>query len=218
MQRGVSYALVGKSGTGKSTLLNIIAGFLAPGSGTITIGGNTVTGQRAKTAFLFQELVLFPWQTVKEAVAMPLKLSGEKESIDSAVSELLTELHIGHHKDKYPHELSGGEKQRVALARTLINEPDLLLMDEPTSALDAMTKETLQGIILRQQQKSGATLILVTHDIEEAVMLGQYILILNEDGTLSMLDNPFFAIKNPREKLEFYDECIKIRKLMKLQS
>jgi NitT/TauT family transport system ATP-binding protein len=91
-------------------------------------------------------------------------------------------------------------------------------MDEPTSALDAMTKETLQGIILRQQQKSGATLILVTHDIEEAVMLGQYILILNEDGTLSMLDNPFFAIKNPREKLEFYDECIKIRKLMKLQS
>ncbi len=218
MQRGVSYALVGKSGTGKTTLLNIIAGFLSSDSGDVTIDGRPVSGQRAKTAFLFQELGLFPWQTVAEAVAMPLKISGAKGNTHASVSQLLGELHIENHKDKYMHELSGGEKQRVALARTLINEPDLLLMDEPTSALDAMTKESLQAMILRQQQKSGAALIFVTHDIEEAVMLGQYILILNEDGTLSMLANPLFALENPRDNLEFYDECIKIRKLMKLQS
>ena len=214
LQRGCTYALIGKSGVGKSTLLNLIAGFSRPDRGTVTIGGAPLQGPRKQTAFLFQELGLFPWQTVKDAVAMPLKIAGSHN--DNAVLSLLDDMHLRHHQNKYPHELSGGERQRVALARTLINTPDLLLMDEPTSALDAMTKAALQALIRRQQQKRGATLIFVTHDIEEAVMLGQTILLLHEDGTVTVLDNNGYAIQNSREQLGFYDECIRLRKLLKM--
>ena len=218
LQRGGAYALIGKSGIGKSTLLNLIAGFLKPDSGQVTIEGKQVTGPRAQTAFLFQELGLFPWQTVFQAVAMPLKIHGNTSDIPARVLSLLAELHLDQHKDKYPHQLSGGERQRVALARTLIGNPDLLLMDEPTSALDAMTKEELQSLILRQTQARNTTLLFVTHDIEEAVLLGQTILILGEDGTLSRLENPCFGIQNPRESLAFYDETIQIRTLLRVES
>lgn len=218
LQRGCTYALIGKSGAGKSTLLNLIAGFIQPEHGSVKINGAHLVGPRTETAFLFQELGLFPWQTVMDAVSMPLRLRRLKKDASNAVTALLTELHLENHKDKYPQELSGGERQRVALARTLISAPDLLLMDEPTSALDAMTKEELQSLILRQQQKLGATLLFVTHDIEEAVILGQDILLLSEDGVLSQLENPCFSIQNPREQLGFYDECIRLRKLIKMES
>ena len=218
LQRGGAYALIGKSGIGKSTLLNLIAGFLKPDSGQVTIDGKQVTGPREQTAFLFQELGLFPWQTVFQAVAMPLKIHGNTSDIPARVLSLLAELHLDQHKDKYPHQLSGGERQRVALARTLVGNPDLLLMDEPTSALDAMTKEELQSLILRQTQARNTTLLFVTHDIEEAVLLGQTILVLNEDGTLSYLENPCFGIQNPRESLAFYDETIQIRTLLRVES
>ena len=218
LQRGRTYALIGTSGVGKTTLLSLIAGFIKPDRGALTIAGKPVAGPRKETAFLFQELGLFPWQTVFEAVSMPLRVRGNAKRIDDLVWPLLTELHIEQHANTYPHQLSGGEKQRVALARTLVGDPDLLLMDEPTSALDAMTKEALQTLILRQTQKRGATLLFVTHDIEEAVLLGQTILLLNEDGTLSSLDNPCFAMQHPREQLAFYNECIKIRKLLRVAS
>ena len=218
LQRGGAYALIGKSGIGKSTLLNLFAGFLKPDSGQVTIEGKQVTGPREQTAFLFQELGLFPWQTVFQAVAMPLKIHGNTSDIPARVLSLLAELHLDQHKDKYPHQLSGGERQRVALARTLIGNPDLLLMDEPTSALDAMTKEELQSLILRQTQARNTTLLFVTHDIEEAVLLGQTILVLNEDGPLSYLENPCFGIQNPRESLAFYDETIQIRTLLRVES
>ena len=218
LQRDSTYALIGKSGIGKSTLLNLIAGFIKPDLGHIAINGKTVTEPRKETSFLFQELGLFPWQTVYQAVSMPLKMRLGSKDHSAQVMSLLTELHLEQHKDKYPHQLSGGEKQRVALARTLISDPDLLLMDEPTSALDAMTKEELQNLILRQRQLRGATLLFVTHDIEEAVLLGQTILILNEDGTLTAQENPCFAIQNPREDIAFYDECIRIRKILRLEA
>ena len=218
LQRGGAYALIGKSGIGKSTLLNLIAGFLKPDSGHVLIDGKQVTKPREQTAFLFQELGLFPWQTVFQAVAMPLKIHGNTSDIPARVLSLLAELHLDQHKDKYPHQLSGGERQRVALARTLVGNPDLLLMDEPTSALDAMTKEELQSLILRQTQARNTTLLFVTHDIEEAVLLGQTILVLNEDGTLSYLENPCFGIQNPRESLAFYDETIQIRTLLRVES
>lgn len=218
LQRGGAYALIGKSGIGKSTLLNLIAGFLKPDSGHVLIDGKQVTKPREQTAFLFQELGLFPWQTVFQAVAMPLKIHGNTSDIPARVLSLLAELHLDQHKDKYPHQLSGGERQRVALARTLVGNPDLLLMDEPTSALDAMTKEELQSLILRQTQARNTTLLFVTHDIEEAVLLGQTILVLNEDGPLSYLENPCFGIQNPRESLAFYDETIQIRTLLRVES
>lgn len=217
LEQGRSYALIGKSGSGKSTLLNLIAGFHKPEKGSITIQNMVIQKPRKETAFLFQDLGLFPWQTVEEALSMPLRIKGRKKDILKVVMELLQRMHLENYKEKYPQELSGGERQRVALARTLIGEPDLLLMDEPSSALDAMTKEELQRIILKEQQMRKATLLFVTHDIEEAMILGQNILVLNEDGTVIMLDNPYYSIENVREQLGFYQECIKLRKLLKLE-
>jgi ABC-type nitrate/sulfonate/bicarbonate transport system ATPase subunit len=216
LEKEGAYALIGKSGSGKSTLLNLIAGFLQPDSGTIRVKGEVITGPRRETAFLFQELGLFPWQTVEEAVAMPLRLMGQQKEISDRVSRLLEHMRLDQYTNKYPSELSGGERQRVALARTLISEPELLLMDEPTSALDAMTKEELQGLILKEQQRSRSTLLFVTHDIEEAMLLGQFILVLGEDKQVIKLKNPYYLVDNPREQLGFYEECIKLRQLLKI--
>lgn len=217
LEQGASYALIGKSGTGKTTILNLIAGFLKPDQGTIRINGNKLQNPRRETAFLFQELGLFPWQRVTEAVSMPLKLRGQMNGVEKAVNQLLFKMGLDKHRNKYPQELSGGEQQRVALARTLIGEPDLILMDEPTSALDAITKEELQEIIRGEQQKRQATLLFVTHDVEEALILGQHILILKEDGTVTQIENPYYLIENAREQLGFYEECIKLRKLIKVE-
>ena len=147
---------------------------------------------------------------------MPLGLKKiqDKKVAEKEVLALLEEMGLGRLKDKYPHELSGGQKQRVAIARTLIGKPDFLLMDEPTSSLDAMTKEQIQQLILTQQQKLKTTLLFVSHDIEEAVLLGEEILILHKDGTIQEIDNPYFTQKNAKEQLGFYETCIGIRKLM----
>ena len=211
LEENTAYALIGKSGSGKSTLLNLIAGFLKPDKGIITINGLAVNQPRRETSFLFQELGLFPWQTVTEAIAMPLKIKGWKKGYNQTVEAMIKEIGLDGHQHKYPKELSGGERQRVALARTLIEKPDLLLMDEPTSALDAMTKEVLQNLILQEQMKQKGTFLFVTHDIEEAMILGQNILIIHEDGRISSIPNPFYGIHKPREQLGFYDACIKIR-------
>ncbi|MDF2540506.1 MAG: transporter ATP-binding protein [Herbinix sp.] len=246
--KGYSYALIGKSGVGKSTLLHLLAGFIKPTTGSIVIDGQLLEKPRRKTSFLFQDLGLFPWQTVYEAVSMPAKIKlnplGEanervekkvvddtafddkmyknkwkeirhtKEEISESVMELLGEMGLKEHKEKYPHELSGGERQRVALARALIGKPDFILMDEPTSALDSMTKELIQRLILKQQQKGKATVLFVTHDIEEAVLLGERILLLGNNGTMKELKNPFYGLENAKEQLGFYEICIMIRKLL----
>lgn len=217
LEQGVSYALIGKSGSGKTTMLNLIAGFFKPDGGTVSINGTRVSGPRKETAFLFQELGLFPWQTVEEAVAMPLKLRGGKQGVKEAVYCLLEKMGLEKHGNKYPQELSGGEQQRVALARTLIGGPDIILMDEPTSALDAVTKEELQRVIREEQQRRGTTLFFVTHDVEEAMRLGQYVLILKEDGKVEQRENLCYFTKDAREQLGFYEECIELRKLLKME-
>lgn len=220
LEKGKSYALIGKSGVGKSTLLNVIAGFNQPSNGSVLINGQKQKNTRESTAFLFQDLGLFPWQTVQEAILMPLRLKkvGNIEEARQEVLTLLKDLGLEELKDKYPHELSGGQKQRVAIARTLIGKPDILLMDEPTSALDAMTKEQIQHLILTQQQKLKTTLLFVSHDIEEAVFLGEVVLILNKNGSIQQIENPYFAQKNAKEQLGFYEACIEIRKLMNVET
>lgn len=219
LMKGVSYALIGESGVGKSTLLNLIAGFYKTSQGSIVINKEVLNKPRKGTSFLFQELGLFPWQTVYEAIAMPAEINyiNDKVNVKDSVINLLNEMNLEELINKYPHELSGGERQRVALARTLISKPDLLLMDEPTSSLDAMTKENIQQLILRQQQKLNCTLLFVTHDIEEAVLLGEKILILNLDGKINELENPYFKLNNAKEQIGFYDQCIKIRQLIKVR-
>lgn len=220
LNKGTSYALIGKSGVGKSTLLNLIVGFIQPSQGSLIIGGQTVKKSKGQTAFLFQDLGLFPWQTVTEAIMMPLLLKNKKNltAAKEQVFSLLREIELEGLRDKYPHELSGGQRQRVAIARALIGKPELLLMDEPTSSLDAMTKEHIQQLILAQQQKLKTTLLFVSHDIEEAVFLGEVILILNKNGTIQEVENPYFAQKDAKEQLGFYEACIEIRKLMNMET
>jgi len=216
LKKGESYAVIGKSGVGKSTLLHLIAGFLKPNSGRIYIDQQEIKTIRKNTAFLFQELGLFPWQTVAQAVGMPLQLikAGNASEIKKRVLSMLKEMNLEHLKDKYPKELSGGEQQRVALARILITNPDLILVDEPTSSLDAMTKEQIQKLILKYQQKLKATMLFITHDIEEAVYLGKHILLLKPGGAFQIIGNPFYSVPRAREQLGYYEQCIEIRKLI----
>ena len=145
---------------------------------------------------------------------MPLKLDKRHTSqeIKERVTALIKEVGLNGMEHKYPAELSGGQKQRVALARTLINEPELLLMDEPTSKLDEMTKEQIQQLISVQIQQRHTTLLFVTHNIEEAVFLGQYILLLQENGEIETLINPLFGVDRAKDDLSFYQACIEIRK------
>ncbi|WP_182200181.1 ABC transporter ATP-binding protein [Paraliobacillus salinarum] len=219
LDKGVSYALIGQSGIGKSTLLQLLAGFISPDSGSIYINDKKLIKPRVKTGFLFQELGLFPWQTAFDSIKMPLQMhtSVQKESLKSSVFKWLKELQIEDCHERYPHELSGGQKQRVALARTLITEPDFLLMDEPTTAIDAMTKESIQALILAQHKKQQTTMLFVTHDIEEAVYLGEVILIMREGGKITRIPNPLFGIENNRETLAFYQACIDVRKHINLE-
>ncbi len=214
LKKGASYSLIGKSGTGKSTLLNLAAGLLSPKEGSIEILSAPLKGTRKETAIMFQELALFPWQTVYQAASMPLKLSGKKEKQDRRVAELLEELGLSGLQSNYPHQLSGGERQRAALARGLIGQPDLLLMDEPTSSLDSITKESIQELIRKQQQKLKATLLFVTHDMEEALILGERILLLNGDGTVTEIENPCYFRKEQRKSIEFYEQCIHFKELL----
>lgn len=174
LEKGKSYALIGKSGVGKSTLLHLLAGFLNPTEGEILMDGKRIQHPQKDIGFMFQDLGLFPWLNVFDAISMPLKLDNRKakQEIKDRVTALIREVGLSGMESKYPTELSGGQQQRVALARTLINKPDLLLMDEPTSTLDEMTKEQIQQLIAEQVEKRQTTLLFVTHNIEEAVLLG----------------------------------------------
>jgi ABC-type nitrate/sulfonate/bicarbonate transport system ATPase subunit len=217
LKKGVSYALIGKSGIGKSTLLNVIAGFIQPAEGRVTVDGAEVLRPRRGTAFLMQELGLFPWQTVFEAVHMPLQLSGGRDSGTAQrnkVMQLLREMELDTLCDKYPHELSGGQRQRAALARTLVSDPDFLLMDEPTSSLDSVTKHAMQDLMLAQLQRRQTTMLMVTHDIEEAVMMGEHILLIRDLEKIESRSNPFYGCADPRGQLGFYETCISIRQWM----
>jgi NitT/TauT family transport system ATP-binding protein len=157
--------VVGASGCGKSTLLNLIAGLDQPTSGTIDAGGR-------KVAFMFQEATLFPWLTAGQNVDLALKLQGTPKSERAErVAELLELVHLGGRQDKRPHELSGGMRQRTALARVLAQEAEIVLMDEPFAALDAMTRDSMHDEIERIQRELGLTVVFVTHNVREAVRL-----------------------------------------------
>lgn len=215
-ERNTSYAIIGMSGVGKSTLLHLLAGYIKPSAGTVRMDEMQVPHQGNNIAFMLQDLGLFPWQTVYEAVAMPLKLTSKegKHVINKRVSEIVEEVGLHGLGHKYPHQLSGGQRQRVALARTLISSPALLLMDEPTSTLDEMTKEQIQDIIRQEVRKRKMTFVFVTHDMKEAALLGQEILIMKKDGVIKRLKNPHYHQENPREDIHFYQFCLEIRKLL----
>ena len=180
VEEGEFLTLVGPSGSGKSTLLDLLAGLARPTSGEVLVNGRTVTGPGPDRAVVFQQYALFPWRTASQNVQIGLEGTGvgRKERIERA-HRYLDLVGLAGFEDRYPHELSGGMKQRVAIARSLAYEPDILLMDEPFAALDAQTREQLQSELLSLWRTTGKTIVFITHGIEEAVFLGQRVAVLS---------------------------------------
>ena len=179
IKEGELLSVLGPSGCGKTTLLNIVAGFLAPTAGTISLGGDLVTGPSPERGMVFQKGALFEWMSVRKNVAFGPELKGmPKGEMNEKVDHLLDVVGLQDFKEKAIYELSGGMQQRVALARCLANEPDVILMDEPLGALDALTREKMQGLVLKLWKETGKTIILITHSVEEALLLGERLLVM----------------------------------------
>jgi len=176
---GQFVCLLGPSGCGKSTLLNAIAGFALPSSGSITANGQLVTGPGPERGMVFQEYALFPWMTVEKNIAFGLEIKGTPAAqIDKRVGELLAMLSLSDFRQRYPKDLSGGMRQRVAIARVLALDSPIMLMDEPFGALDALTRRNLQDELLRIWAELKKTIIFVTHSIEEAIYLADRIVVM----------------------------------------
>lgn len=176
---GQLISVLGPSGCGKSTLLNIIAGFLSPTSGQVLLNDHKVTGPAAERGMVFQQGALFEWMNVRKNIAFgPQMKRTPKELINQQVDQLLETVGLHGFGEKHIYELSGGMQQRVALARCLANDPNVILMDEPLGALDALTREKMQGLILKLWKETGKTIILITHSVEEALLLGERLFIM----------------------------------------
>lgn len=179
LKAGELMSVLGPSGCGKTTLLNIVAGFLAPTSGRLTLNGHAITGPDAERGMVFQKGALFEWMSVRKNVGFgPAMKGAPKAEIDQTVNHLLDVVGLQDFKEKAVYELSGGMQQRVALARCLANDPDVILMDEPLGALDALTREKMQSLVLKLWKETGKTIILITHSVEEALLLGQRLIVM----------------------------------------
>jgi NitT/TauT family transport system ATP-binding protein len=177
---GEFVTVVGPSGCGKSTLLHILGGFIPAEAGAIRVHGREVVGPGPDRGMVFQEFSLFPWRTVSGNVGWGLEVRGAPTAERRAVVDRYLELTgLSEFRDHLPGELSGGMKQRVALARVLAFDPEVLLMDEPFGSLDAQTRETMQEELIRIWERTGKTIFFVTHDIDEAVYLGDRVLVLS---------------------------------------
>ncbi|NNG05889.1 MAG: ABC transporter ATP-binding protein [Inquilinus sp.] len=179
IREGEIMAVLGPSGCGKTTLLNIVAGFLAPTEGTVSLGGKLAIGPGPERGMVFQQGALFEWMSVRQNIGFGPSMKGTpKSEINKRVDELLEIVGLHDFGSKMIYELSGGMQQRVALARCLANDPDVILMDEPLGALDALTREKMQSLVLEIWKETGKTIILITHSVEEALLLGERLLVM----------------------------------------
>jgi taurine transport system ATP-binding protein len=179
LKAGELLSVLGPSGCGKTTLLNIVAGFLAPTEGVMTLNGHDIKGPDAERGMVFQQGALFEWMSVRDNVGFGPSMKGmpSKEKAE-IVNHLLDVVGLQDFKEKAVYELSGGMQQRVALARCLANDPDVILMDEPLGALDALTREKMQSLVLKLWKETGKTIILITHSVEEALLLGERLIVM----------------------------------------
>jgi NitT/TauT family transport system ATP-binding protein len=195
---GEFVCLLGPSGCGKSTLLNAIAGFAPPSAGRVEVAGRPVQAPGPDRGMVFQEYALFPWMTVEQNIAFGLEIKGlEQIEITPVVDRLLARLGLTEFRRRYPKDLSGGMRQRVAIARVLALDPPILLMDEPFGALDALTRRTLQDELLTLWQSLRKTVVFVTHSIEEAIYLADRIVVLTYRPGRLKLDR---AVTLPRPR------------------
>lgn len=179
-EAGEFVALLGPSGCGKSTLLRLVAGLDLPGSGTLTVDDALIDGPDPSRVVVFQDPTLYPWRTVWDNAALGLEARGLLPKLRHRVDDALKLVGLSGFAEAYPHQLSGGMAQRAALARALVNEPKLLIMDEPLGKLDSLTRLTMQGELVALWQRAGFTALLVTHDVEEALLLATRVIVFSE--------------------------------------
>lgn len=215
INRGEAWAILGPSGCGKSTLLYLLAGLRIPTSGRILFDGSILTRPRPQTGLILQDFGLLPWATVQQNAELGFQVrtfygpdgkhAPTSQQKHLSVDPWLDRLGLADERDKFPGQLSGGQRQRVAIARTLALNPDLLLMDEPFSSLDAPTRESLQELTLELRAENDLTLVVVTHAIEEAVILGQKILLLGQPPNRQpeMINNPGSGQTGYRDSSEY---------------
>jgi NitT/TauT family transport system ATP-binding protein len=223
---GETWAVLGPSGCGKTTLLYLLAGLVTPQAGHVYIDDELIIHPRPQTGVILQDYGLLPWATVSQNAELGLKIRSfygpdgkhaPKSSTNSSdINYWLARLGLAEHASKYPAQLSGGQRQRTAIARTLVMEPDLLLMDEPFSSLDAPTRESLQQLTIELRNEHNLTLIIVTHAIEEAVVLGQNILLLEEppNSEPQIITNPDINKPEYRNSKEYLELCQFLRARM----
>jgi len=224
--RGEAWAVIGASGGGKTTLLMLLAGLRQPTSGSITIDGQSINRPRPQTGLVLQEYGLLPWATVAQNAALGLRVrdyygpDGRHAPVEYVMGPIaqrvdpwLKRLGIDAQRDKFPSQISGGQRQRAAIARTLVLEPDVLLMDEPFAALDAPTREDLQNLTVELQREQDLTLVFVTHNIEDAVFLGRKILVLGQPPhtTPVVIENPQAGSLAYRSEPAFFEMCARVR-------
>ena len=197
--RGEFICLLGASGCGKSTLLRIVAGFEAPSSGRVVVAGRTVTGPGPDRGMVFQDYGLFPWLTVRQNVGFGPRARGlPRAEVEAQAARFVAAVGLGRFADAFPHQLSGGMKQRVAIARVLANDAALLLMDEPFGALDAMTRERLQDELLGIWAERRLSVLFVTHAIEEAILLADRVVVMSP-GPGHIVADVAVGLERPRD-------------------
>jgi len=220
LKNGEILSVLGPSGCGKTTLLNIIAGFIRPTGGHLSLAGEEIVGPGVNRGMVFQQGALFEWLTVAENVDFGLRMKGQDpKKSRKLVNEWLDIVGLAGFGDIPTYQLSGGMQQRIALARCLINDPDLILMDEPLGALDALTREKMQSLVLKIWKETGKTIMIITHSVEEALLLGERLFVMApRPGRLHKEYNLPFAergvtedtrdIKNSKDFIETREEIL----------
>ena len=205
IRKGEVVSLIGHSGCGKSTLLNLIAGLTLPTSGVMLCNGREIAGPGPERAVVFQNHSLLPWlncfENVYLAVERVFGTKEGKEKLKARTNEALEMVHMAHAAQKMPHEISGGMKQRIGIARAFAMEPQILLMDEPFGALDALTRASLQDELIGVMEKTGATVVMVTHDVDEAVLLSDRVVMMTNGPAATIGEILEVKLPKPRDRL-----------------
>jgi NitT/TauT family transport system ATP-binding protein len=200
---GEFVAIVGPTGCGKSTLLNVAAGLLQPSSGTISIFGSPLSGINAQAGYLFQQDALMPWKTARDNVAIALEVAGtQRGKALEAAQDWLRRVGLHSFGDRYPHQLSGGQRKRVGLAQVLIRDPRILLMDEPFGPLDAQTRQIMGNLLLSLWAADRKAVLFVTHDLEEAIALADRVVIMSAGPEARIIGDHAIDLERPRDASE----------------
>ena len=209
VHEGELFGIVGPSGCGKTTLLKIIAGLLKPDEGQVFIDGEEVQPGHNRVGYIFQQESLFPWRTVKQNIQFGLEVAKvDSSEMNARVDEIIDLVGMEGLEDNYPHEISGGQARKTEMARSLVVSPDILVADEALSNLDAQTRNYLQGEILRVQERTGSTILIVSHNVDEAVFMSDRILIMSNIPAKIIAE---YKVDVPKPRIRTSQECLAYR-------